>query len=465
MAKDAEQQYDAVVIGAGQAGVPLAKALAKAGRRTALIESTHVGGTCVNEGCTPTKTMVASARVAYLARRGADYGVQTGPVTVDLARVRQRKQAIVDEFRGGNEQGIAATEGLDLLRGTGRFTGPHSLVVQGADGEQRLTADWIFLNTGAHPTPPDVPGLAGLPVLDSTTIMELDRVPEHLLVLGGSYIALEFAQMFRRFGSQVTVIQRSVRLLGREDPDVADAVAAILREDGLEVLLNTKTVRGGGKAGAIELTVQTPDGERVLHGSHLLAAIGRTPNSAALDLPAAGVQTDAKGFISVNGKLETNVPGIWALGDVNGGPAFTHIAYDDYRIICANLLTGGSVTTTDRVVPYTVFIDPQLGRVGLSETEARAAGRNIRVATMGMDSVARALETAESRGLLKAVVDADTAQILGCAVLGLEGGEIMALLQMAMLGHIPYPTLRDGIFAHPTLAESLNGLFSQLSDG
>ncbi|MDQ2806498.1 MAG: mercuric reductase, partial [Chloroflexota bacterium] len=413
MAKDAAPQYDAVVIGAGQAGVPLAKALAKAGRRTALIESTHVGGTCVNEGCTPTKTMVASARVAYLARRGADYGVQTGPVTVDLARVRQRKRDIVDEFRGGNEQGIAETKGLDLVRGTGRFTDAHSLVVQSADGEQRLTADWIFLNTGAHPTPPDVPGLEGLPVLDSTSIMELDSVPEHLLVLGGSYIALEFAQMFRRFGSQVTVIQRSARLLGREDPDVADAVAAILREDGLEVLLNTKTVRGGGKAGALELTVQTPDGKRVLHGSHLLAAIGRTPNSAALDLPAAGVQTDGKGFIPVNGKLETNVPGIWALGDVNGGPAFTHIAYDDYRIICANLLTGGSVTTTDRLVPYTVFIDPQLGRVGLSETAARAAGRNIRVATMGMDSVARALETAESRGLMKAVVDADTEQILG----------------------------------------------------
>ena len=465
MAADAEQHYDAVVIGAGQAGVPLAKALAKAGRRTALIESTHVGGTCVNEGCTPTKTMVASARVAYLARRGADYGVHTGPVTVDLARVRQRKQAIVDEFRGGNEQGIAETKGLDLLRGTGRFSGPHSLAVQGADGEQRLTADWIFLNTGARPTPPDVPGLDGLPVLDSTSIMELDAVPEHLLVLGGSYIALEFAQMFRRFGSRVTVIQRSARLLVREDPDVADAVADILREDGLEVLLNTKTVRAGGKAGAIELTVQTPDGERVLHGSHLLAAIGRTPNSAALDLPAAGVRTDAKGFISVNGKLETNVPGVWALGDVNGGPAFTHIAYDDYRIICANLLTGRSVTTTDRQVPYTVFIDPQLGRVGLSETAARATGKRIRVAKMGMDSVARALETAESRGFMKAVVDADTEQILGCAVLGLEGGEIMALLQLAMLGHIPYPTLRDAIFAHPTLAESLNGLFSHLSDG
>ena len=465
MAADAEQHYDAVVIGAGQAGVPLAKALAKAGRRTALIESTHVGGTCVNEGCTPTKTMVASARVAYLARRGADYGVHTGPVMVDLARVRQRKQAIVDEFRGGNEQGIAETKGLDLLRGTGRFSGPHSLAVQGADGEQRLTADWIFLNTGARPTPPDVPGLDGLPVLDSTSIMELDAVPEHLLVLGGSYIALEFAQMFRRFGSRVTVIQRSARLLVREDPDVADAVADILREDGLEVLLNTKTVRAGGKAGAIELTVQTPDGERVLHGSHLLGAIGRTPNSAALDLPAAGVRTDAQGFIPVNSKLETNVPDIWALGDVNGGPAFTHIAYDDYRIICANLLTSGSVTTTDRQVPYTVFIDPQLGRVGLSETAARAAGKRIRVAKMGMDSVARALETAESRGFMKAVVDADTEQILGCAVLGLEGGEIMALLQMAMLGHIPYPILRDGIFAHPTLAESLNGLFSHLSDG
>jgi len=462
----ANTHYDAIVIGAGQAGGPLSTALANAGRKTAIIERIHVGGTCINEGCTPTKTMVASARVAYLARRGADYGVHTGPVTIDMVKVRQRKRDIVDSFRGGSERRIERTAGLDLLMGEASFTGPKTLEVLLNAGETRqLTASTIFINAGERPAKLALAGIENVPTLDSTSIMELDTVPEHLLIIGGGYVGLEFGQMFRRFGSQVTVIQRGAFLLSREDPDVAGEVAHILREDGIEVLLETKPVRVEQTAqGTIHLTVQTPAGERTLIGSHLLAAAGRVPNSDWLNLDAAGIQTDKRGSIQVNERLETNVPGIYALGDVKGGPAFTHISYDDFRIIRTNLLEHGNASTRGRLVPYTVFIDPQLGRVGMSETEARAHGHNIKVAKMPMNYVARALEVDESRGFMKAVVDAGTGQILGCAVLGIEGGEIMAVLQMAMMGKVPYTVLRDAVFAHPTLAESLNNLFSTLDE-
>jgi len=456
--------YDAIVIGAGQAGDPLSIALARAGWKTAIVERIHVGGTCVNEGCTPTKTMVASARVAYLARRGADYGVQTGPVTVDMIRVRQRKRDIVESFRSSKQRPIETTEGVDLLMGEASFTGPKVLEVHLNNGEIRqLTATNIFINAGARPAKPSIHGIEDVYTLDSTSIMELDRVPEHLLVVGGGYVGLEFGQMFRRFGSQVTIIQRGAYLLTREDPDVAEEVANIMREDGMEVLLETKPVHVEQSAhGAISMAVQTKTGERILTGSHLLMAAGRVPNTDWLNLDAAGVQMDKRGFIQVNERLETNVPGIYAVGDVKGGPAFTHIAYDDFRIIRTNLLVKGNASIHERPVPYTVFIDPQLGRIGLSETDARAQGRNIRVATMPMKSVKRALEVGEPRGFMKAVVDADTGQILGAAVLGIEGGEIMALLEVAMMGKVPYTVLRDSVFAHPTLAESLNDLFSAL---
>jgi pyruvate/2-oxoglutarate dehydrogenase complex dihydrolipoamide dehydrogenase (E3) component len=462
----ANTHYDAIVIGAGQAGGPLSTALANAGWKTAIIERVHVGGTCINEGCTPTKTMVASARVAYLARRGADYGVHTGPVTIDMVKVRQRKRDIVDSFRSGSERSIERAAGLDLLMGEASFTGPKTLEVLLNAGETRqLTASAIFINAGERPAKLALAGIENVPTLDSTSIMELDTVPEHLLIIGGGYVGLEFGQMFRRFGSQVTVIQRGAFLLSREDPDVAGEVANILREDGIEVLLETKPVRVEQTAqGTIHLTVQTPAGERTLSGSHLLAAAGRVPNSDWLNLDAAGIQTDKRGSIQVNERLETNVPGIYALGDVKGGPAFTHISYDDFRIIRTNLLENGKASTHERLVPYTVFIDPQLGRVGMSETEARAHGHNIKVAKMPMNYVARALEVDESRGFMKAVVDAGTGQILGCAVLGIEGGEIMAVLQMAMMGKVPYTVLRDAVFAHPTLAESLNNLFSTLDE-
>jgi pyruvate/2-oxoglutarate dehydrogenase complex dihydrolipoamide dehydrogenase (E3) component len=458
---NAVASYDAVIIGSGQAGGPLSTALANAGWKTALVEREHVGGTCVNEGCTPTKTMVASARVAYLARRAADYGVQTGPVTVDMNKVRQRKRDIVESFRSGSQRRIERTEGLDLIMGQARFVEPKTVEVELKDGGIRtLSADTIIINTGTRARLPSLPGLDGVPALDSTSIMELDEVPEHLLVIGGGYIGLEFGQMFRRFGSQVTLVQRRGQLLPREDADVADEIAQILRQDGLEVLLETQPLRVKQTGdGQIELAVRGPAGERILTGSHLLVATGRVPNTDMLDLQVVGIQVDERGFIPVNDRLQTVVPGVYALGDVKGGPAFTHISYDDYRILRSNLLEGGEASTAGRLVPYVAFIDPQLGRVGLTEKEAQAQGLDYRVANIPMTWVARALETDETRGLMKAIVDSETGQILGAAILGIEGGEVMTVLQMAMMGGVPYTAIRDGVFAHPTLAESLNNLF------
>lgn len=458
------QRYDAIVIGAGQAGGPLSTALARAGRKTAIIERKHVGGTCINEGCTPTKTMIASARVAHLARRASDYGVDVGPITVDMRRVRQRKRDMVESFRSGSRSRIEETEGVDLLMGEARFIGPKTVAVQMADGERRdLEADWIFMNTGTRPRRPALDGLDDVPALNSTTIMELAEVPDHLLVVGGGYVGLEFGQMFRRFGSDVTIIQRGSQLLTREDPDVAEAVASILADEDTEILLHAEARRVKPTAdGTFELSVQTPSGDRTMSGSHLLLAAGRVPNTDVLDLAATDVATDERGFIQVDDRLETTVPGIYALGDVKGGPAFTHISYDDFRIIRTNLLEGGSASTTDRLVPYTVFIDPQLGRIGLSETQARQEGRDIQVAKLPMSNVARALEVDETRGFMKAVVDAETDLILGFAMLGIEGGEIMAVVQMAMLGQVPCSMIRNGVFAHPTLAESLNNLLMTL---
>jgi pyruvate/2-oxoglutarate dehydrogenase complex dihydrolipoamide dehydrogenase (E3) component len=460
----ASDHYQAIVIGSGQGGTPLCQALAKAGLRTALVERAHVGGTCVNEGCTPTKTMVASGRVAYLARRGADYGVQTGNITIDMSRVRQRKRDIVNSFRNSNQSRIEKTPNLDLLFGEASFTGPRSMQVRLKDGSLRtLTAEKLFINAGCRASVPSIEGLQNVPYLDSTSIMELDAVPEHLLVIGGGYIGLEFGQLFRRFGSRVTIVQRAAELLRREDADVAAEVLAILQQDGIEVLFNAKAKRVAKEGSLIKLAVvsgeDTGSEGRTLSGSHLLVATGRVPNSDTLNLAAAGIATDKGGFIQVNAKLETNVAGIYALGDIKGGPAFTHISYDDFRIIRTNLIEKGSASTDGRLVPYTVFIDPQLGRVGLTEAEARAQNLKIRIAKMPMSHVARALEVDETRGFMKVIVDAATGQILGAVVLGLEGGEVMSMIQLAMMGKLPYKALYNAVFAHPNLSEALNNLF------
>jgi pyruvate/2-oxoglutarate dehydrogenase complex dihydrolipoamide dehydrogenase (E3) component len=460
------EHYDALIIGAGQAGVPLGPALAGAGRRVLTIERKFAGGTCINDGCTPTKTMVASGRMAYLARRAAEYGINVGPVSVDMRQVRQRKRKMVRDFRASTERRILRVTGSDLMYGEAFFTGPNSVEVKPKDGGalRQLEAELIFINTGARPALPPLPGIDRVTVYNSTTIMEMDEAPEHLIVLGGGYIGLEFAQLFRRLGAEVTVVQRSGHVLSREDEDVAEAVTAILHEDGVEILLNTTSQSvSQDKTGAISLQLRTESGTQTLAGTHLLTAVGRTPNTEDLNLSAAGVKVGRGGFITVNERLETNVPGIYAVGDVNGGPAFTHISYDDFRVIRDNLLLG-KPTTTNRLAPYVVFIDPQLGRVGLTENEARERGLKYRVAKMPMESISRAWEMGETRGLIKAIVDAKTGQILGAAVLGVEGGELMATLQVAMLGKLHFEVLREAIFAHPTLSEGINTLFTQFQD-
>lgn len=461
---DEQDRFDAIVIGTGQSGKPLAIALAKAGRKTAVVERRHVGGTCINVGCTPTKTMVASARAAYLARRAADYGVRTGPVAVDMAAVYRRKQDIVESWRASGQKALQESPNLELIFGEARFTGPQSVAVElNAGGRRDLRAAMIIINTGGRPARPPIAGLGETSVLDSSSILDLQVLPEHLIVLGGGYIGLEFGQMFRRFGSRVTLVERGPRLASREDPDVSEALAEILREDGVDVLFNAQAQKIEMIADTeVELTASTPQGTWVVDGTHLLVALGRTPNTAELNLSAAGVVTDAAGYIRVNDQLETNVPGIYAIGDVKGGPAFTHISYDDFRVLRENLLHGGKAGIGGRLVPNTVFTDPQLATVGLNETAARALGRDIRVAKLPMSHVARAIEMGETRGFMKAIVDAWSGEILGCTVLGVEGGEIMAMLQIAMMAGIPYHRLKEGIFAHPTLAESLNNLFLTL---
>jgi pyruvate/2-oxoglutarate dehydrogenase complex dihydrolipoamide dehydrogenase (E3) component len=458
------ERFDAIVIGSGQAGKPLAIALAQAGWRTALVERELVGGTCVNVGCTPTKTMVASARVAYLARRAADYGVATGEVRVDLARVVMRKRRLVERFRNYGTQRLQQTENLELIFGEARFADASTLEIALRDGgTRRLSAPKIVINTGGRPAVPPVPGLADVPYLDSTSVMELTATPRHLLVLGGGYIGLEFAQMFRRFGAEVTVLEALPRLAPREDEDVADALRGILEEDGLKIETGARVERTArGADGGIALSFSRDGEVRVVSGSHLLLASGRRPNTDTLNLAAAGIETDRGGYIPVDSTLATRAPGVYAVGDVKGGPAFTHIAYDDFRILRDRWLGGDDARLGDRLVPNVVFTDPQLATVGLNETQARSLGLDFRVAKLGMNGFARALEMDESRGLIKVIVEARGGRILGAAVLGIEGGEIMSMLQIAMMGKLPYSVLKEAIFAHPTLAEGLNNVFIAL---
>jgi len=382
-------------------------------------------------------------------------------VSVDLAAVRERKRAMVAGARE-NYASRLAEDGLDLIEGEAHFTGPKTVEVALTDGGTRqITAPVIVIDAGTRTKPLPIPGAGDVPVLDSTSIMELDEVPEHLIILGGGYIGLEFGQMFRRFGSEVTVVQAAARLMMLEDDDVSDEVAAILRDDGITVLTSATPVRvesvGGGR---LRLTVRTEDGEQQIEGSHLLSAIGRIPNTDALTPEAAGIRLDDRDYVEVDEYLETSVPGIYAMGDIKGGPAFTHLSYDDYRMLHANLIGNEKRSTRDRIVPYTMFMDPQLGRVGITEREAAEQGRAIRVAKLPMSAVIRALETGETRGFMKAIVDADSGQILGCAVLGSEGGEIMTMIHVAMLGNLTYAAMADAIFTHPLFAEGLNTLFA-----
>jgi pyruvate/2-oxoglutarate dehydrogenase complex dihydrolipoamide dehydrogenase (E3) component len=467
------QHFDAVVIGSGQAGNPLAKATAMHGWRTAVVERRYPGGTCVNDGCTPSKTIDASARVAYLARRGAGFGVHTGDLRIDLAEVYARKQSLLMASRKNITEALSTSENSTLLMGEASFAqsqpdrGVYTLDIALNDGSsQQITAARVFLNTGERPhIPEEIEGLRDIPYLDSTSVMELQAVPDHLVVIGAGYIALEFAQMFLRFGSKVTVLERGERLAPHEDDDVAACLRGILEEDGIRIVTCSAVSRVRGGAGAVTLDVVTDEGPLVLEGTHVLVATGRTPNVERLHLDRAGIAQTKDGHVQVNVRLETTAPNVWALGDVKGGPAFTHISYDDFRILRTNLLEGGARTTKDRLLTYAMFTDPELARVGLNETDAARQQREVRVAQVSMKMMARANEMNEPRGLIKALVDPETNLILGATVLGVDGGEVAAQIQIAMMGNLPYTALREGIFAHPTKSEVLNTLFTHFRDG
>jgi pyruvate/2-oxoglutarate dehydrogenase complex dihydrolipoamide dehydrogenase (E3) component len=451
-------RYDAVVIGSGQAGNPLAYKLADQGWTVALIEKEHLGGTCINTGCTPTKTMVASAQVAHYARHAGNWGVRAEAVRVDLAAVVARKDRIVNQWRSGLEGKAAARKNLHLYRGPARFLQPHRLRVN----QEELESERIFINTGARPALPPLEGLERIDYLTNASLMQLGELPEHLLVVGGGYIGLEFGQMFRRFGSQVTIVHRDDHILPREDADVTQELQKALEKEGLRFLLRASPTHVDRQDGQIVLKVEAGGGSETVRGSHLLVATGRRPNTDDLGLEAAGVQLTPKGFIQVNSRLETNVPGIWALGDVKGGPAFTHISFNDYQTVAANLLEGKNLSTDHRLVPYAVFTDPQLGRVGLSEKEARAAGHKLKVGKIPTAWVARAIERDETAGLTKVVVDAATDRILGAAILAPEGGELVQILGFVMLAGAPYQLLKGAVYIHPTLAEGFWTLMEEV---
>jgi pyruvate/2-oxoglutarate dehydrogenase complex dihydrolipoamide dehydrogenase (E3) component len=446
--------YDAIIIGSGQGGVPLATNFADQGWSVALIEKANVGGSCINYGCTPTKTMISSARIAHYARVAPEFGIHPGKAEVNMAEVVARKNEIVESFRSGVQDQIDSSANLTLYRGHGRFTAPHEVEVNG----ETLKSDKIFINTGTRPRIPALPGLDQVEVLTNRNIMDLKELPAHLIALGGSYLGLEFGQMFRRLGSEVTVVEMSDRIAAREDAEVSDSLREALEAEGMKFHVGSKATKVAKTGDGLEVTVETKDGttERI-EGTHLLMAIGQVPNSDDLGLDKAGIATDKNGDIQHNGKLETNVPGIWVLGDVKGGPAFTHVSYDDYLVIFDNLVNGKGRTIDNRIIPYALYTDPELGRIGLTEREARGKGYRLKIGSLPMSYVARAIERGEAKGLMKIIVNAENDRILGAAMLGAEGGELVQILTALMIADAPYTQLENAIFIHPTLAE---GFFS-----
>jgi pyruvate/2-oxoglutarate dehydrogenase complex dihydrolipoamide dehydrogenase (E3) component len=456
------QRYEALVLGSGEGGKYLAWHMAKAGRRTAVVERKWIGGSCPNINCLPSKNEIWSAKVADLVRHAARFGMATGPTAVDMGRVRQRKREMVDGMVAIHLDKYRAS-GAELIMGAGRFVAPKTLEVRLNDGGTRLLAgDRVFLNLGTHATIPPVPGLAEAGPLTNIELLELDRLPEHLVVLGGGYVGLEFAQAYRRFGSRVTVFQHGPQLLGREDPDVAEEIRRMLGAEEIEVLLGAEVLRVEGRSGErVRLHARTAGGERAVAGSDILAAAGRTPNTAGIGLDAAGVELDARGYVKVNDRLETTAADVWAIGECAGSPQFTHVSFDDFRVIRDNL-AGGKRSTRDRLVPYCLFTDPPLARVGLSEGEARQRGVAVRVAKLPMAAVLRTRTLGETTGFMKVLVEAAGDRVLGFTMIGPEAGEVIAVVQAAILGGLPYTILRDAILAHPTMAEGLNALLDAL---
>ncbi|HET9935209.1 MAG TPA: mercuric reductase [Methyloceanibacter sp.] len=449
--------FDAIVIGSGQGGVPLATNFASLGWRVALIEEGQFGGSCINYGCTPTKTMIASARIAEAVRRGPQFGVHAGEARIDMAEIVARKNEVSGSFRSGVEHRVNGNPNIALYRGRGRFTGPHTVAVNG----ETLTSDKIFINTGTRPRVLPIPGLDQVPYLTNRNIMDLDRVPSRLIALGGNYLGLEFGQLFRRLGSEVTVVELGDQIVPREDAEVSQSLREALEEEGMNFRLGARTTKIAKTQSGVEVTIEKDGTGETLQGSHLLVAIGQTPNSDDLGLDKTGVETDQAGFIRHNGKLETNVPGVFVLGDVKGGPAFTHVAYDDYLVLTDNLVNGKNRTIDNRMVPYALYTDPELGRIGLSEREARAKGYRLKIGSVPMAHVARAIERGETKGLMKIVVNADNDRILGATILGPEGGELVQILMALMMADAPWTLFKDAMFIHPTLAE---GFFSLMAD-
>ena len=456
------EQYEALVLGSGEGGKYLAWHMGRSGRRTAVVERRWIGGSCPNINCLPSKNEIWSAKVADLVRHGSTFGVKADSGASDMIQVRQRKRAMVEGLVAKHLE-LYKASGAELIMGTGRFVAPKTLEVSLNDGgTHQLAGDRVFINIGTRPAIPDVPGLKEAGPLTNIEALELDYVPRHLIVLGGGYVGLELAQAFRRFGSRVTLIEQGPHIAGREDEDVAEEMRRILSNEGIEILVAAEPQRVSGRSGEeVSMTMRTSSGERTIEGSDILAAAGRIPNTAGIGLDIAGVELDSRGYIKVNERLETTASGVWAVGESAGSPQFTHVSYDDFRIIRDNL-AGGDRTTRGRLIPYCMFTDPPLARVGLSEGEAKRAGIEVRVAKLPMNSVLRTGTIGETQGFMKALIAGCDAEILGFTIIGAEGGEVMAVVQAAMLAGLPYTRLRDAIIAHPTMAEGLNSLFSNV---
>jgi pyruvate/2-oxoglutarate dehydrogenase complex dihydrolipoamide dehydrogenase (E3) component len=452
-------RYDAIIIGTGQAGPSLTDRLASAGMQVAVIERGYFGGTCVNNGCTPTKTLIASAYAARLAQRATEYGVEAGPVRVDMARVKARKDALVESSRTSLEKWLRGLANVSVHQGQARFVNAHAVTV----GADTLTAERIFINVGARPYVPDLPGVRQVPYLTNESMMDVDFVPEHLLIVGGSYVGLEFGQMYRRFGSRVTIIEMAARLIAREDPDVSQAIQEILAAEGIDIRLDSKCIALESTPAGVTVQVHCASGAPRVRGSHVLLAVGRTPNTDDLGLRAAGIETDERGYIKVDDTLRTSVANVYALGDCNGHGGFTHTAYNDYEIVADNLLSGASRKVSDRIPIYGLFTDPPLGRLGRTETEARRDGYDVLIGRMPMTDVARAREKGESAGFMKVLVDASSKEILGAAILGLSGDEAVQSLVDAMYGHLPYTVVQHGVRIHPTVCELIPTMLGELA--
>jgi pyruvate/2-oxoglutarate dehydrogenase complex dihydrolipoamide dehydrogenase (E3) component len=452
-------RFEAIIVGTGQAGPPLAARLSQAGMKVAVVERSLFGGTCVNTGCIPTKTLVASAYAAHMARRAAEYGVEIdGPINVDMKRVKARKDEISGRSKAAVEKWMRGLANATVYQGHARFGSPRTMRVN----DQLLEAEKIFINVGGRALVPPIPGLDQVPYLTNSSMMDVDFLPEHLIVIGGSYIGLEFGQMYRRFGANVTIVEKTARLIGREDEDVSRAVQEILEAEGIQIRTKAECMSVKKDGERIVVGLDCGEGSREVAGSHLLIAVGRVPNTDDLGLEKAGVETDKDGYIKVDDQLRTNIPGIWALGDCNRKGAFTHTAYNDYEIVAANLLDNDPRKVSDRIMTYALFIDPPLGRAGMTEAEVKTSGRKALVATRPMTLVKRAVEKGETQGFMKAVVDAETKQILGAAILGVTGDEVIHTLLDVMYAKAPYTTISRAMHIHPTVSELLPTLLQDL---